>query len=275
MMLCERLRGKKRRGKKILAPYLCAGYPTVEATLPILGAAAEAGADCIELGVPFSDPLADGPMIQRASAVALRNGMTLSRALDIAASFTATSGTPILLMSYLNPILKMGADKFAQLAGEAGVSACIIPDLPAEETGLVAGAPPLVCFAAPNTSDERLRRVAALDPPFLYCVSVMGVTGARKSVEQYTLAFLRRVKAAISVPSLAGFGVSSAEQAVSLAKISDGVIVGSALVKVLEESRDPHELAGAAAEFIKPFREALDAVSESMMGEGACDAIGD
>lgn len=264
MTLGELLREKKNNGKTILAPYVCAGFPAIEATLPILGALAQAGADCVELGVPFSDPLADGPMIQLASSVALQNGMTLSRALEIAASFTATSGTPVLLMSYLNPILRMGPERFAQRAGDAGVSACIIPDLPFEETGLLAGSPPLVHFAAPNTPDERLRRITALNPPFLYCVSVIGVTGARKKLEQYTLEFLRRVQAATSVPSLAGFGVSSAEQAASLAQVADGVIVGSALVKALERAYSPSEAARAAAAFLRPFRESLGTASKAV-----------
>ncbi len=263
MTLGELLREKKKNGKKILAPYVCAGFPAIEATLPILGALAQAGADCVELGVPFSDPLADGPMIQKASSVALQNGMTLSRALEMAESFTALSGTPVLLMSYLNPILRMGPEQFAQKARDAGVSACIVPDLPFEETGLLAGSPPLVRFASPNTPDERLGRIAALNPPFLYCVSVFGVTGARSGIESYTLDFLRRVGAATPVPALAGFGVSSAAQAASLAKDADGVIVGSALVKALESTHGPSEAARAAAAFLKPFRKSLDAASKA------------
>ncbi len=260
MNLAADLREKKRAGRKALAPYLCAGYPAPEATPLLLRSLADAGADCIELGVPFSDPLADGGTIQQASARALAQGMTLAKALGIAREFAAERPTPLLLMSYLNPLLRMGPRRFADLAREARVAACIVPDLLPEAQGLLteAGAPPLVRFAAPNTPEGRLRELAALDPPFLYCVSVLGVTGARDAVADSTLAFLDRVRAATAVPALVGFGVSGPGQATALASRADGVIVGSALIRVLSECRGPEEWQGAAESFILPVRRALD-----------------
>ncbi len=274
MKMHEELRAKAKSGRKVLAPYVCAGFPELEATLPVLEALSLEGADCIELGVPFSDPLADGPVIQRASARARQNGMTLSMALEMAGRFTAANGTPLLLMSYLNPVLRMGAETFARRARAANVSACIIPDLPLEKAGMLAGSPPLVQFAAPNGSEERLGQIRSLDPPFVYCVAVMGVTGARSEVEGYTAGFLQRTKRTTALPCLAGFGVSNPEQAASLARYCDGVIVGSALARVLEECESPQDAARAAAGFIKPFRKALDEARTDDREQGGRDASG-
>lgn len=260
MNAARALRDKKASGHKLLAPYLCAGYPAPGATLPLLRAAADAGADCIELGVPFSDPLADGGVLQEAAQVALRGGMTLARALDEAAAFTAERPeVPLFLMSYANPLLRMGPEAFAARAAAAGVVGCIVPDLPPEDQGdfVSAGAPPLVQFAAPNTPDARVCEVATLSPPFLYCVSVLGVTGARQDVAPETVAFLRRVRGLTHLPALAGFGVGTPGHAAALAAECDGVIVGSALARALE-GRGPAEWAGAARSFLEPMRRALD-----------------
>lgn len=259
MTLAALLRETRQAGRKVLAPYLCAGYPTPEATPLLLRALADAGADCIELGIPFSDPLADGGVIQEASAEALKQGMTLVRALALAADFAAQRSTPLVIMSYFNPLLRLGPRRFADLAREAGVAACIVPDLLPEAQGLLSdwGAPPLVQFAAPNTPQNRLREIAALDPPFLYCVSVLGVTGARGGVADSTLAFLDRVKAATDVPALVGFGVSGPIQAATLAARADGVIVGSALIRALAGGRGVEEWQEAAKGFILPIRRAL------------------
>jgi len=257
----EAFDAKRAAGRKLLAPYLCAGYPTPEATLPLMRAAADAGADCIELGVPFSDPLADGGVLQRAALEALRGGMTLSRALDAAAAFAAERPeVPLFLMSYCNPLLRMGPGRFAARACAAGLAGCIVPDLPPEAQGPLreAGAPPLVQFAAPNTPEGRVREVAALEPPFLYCVSVLGVTGAREEVADTTFPFLERVRRLTAVPALVGFGVGDGAQAARLASVSDGVIVGSALARTLGESTDPEECAERARGFLIALRRALD-----------------
>ena len=251
------------QGRKLLVPYVCAGFPTEADTLSILESLADAGADAIELGIPFSDPLLDGPVIQAASLRALAQGMTLPRALALAKAFTAHRDTPLLVMSSLNPVLRMGPEAFARRAREAGIAACILPDLPPESRYLLPGAPPLVQLVAPNTPDERLRELAGLEPPFLYGVSVFGVTGTRTQLADYTLPFLARVKAATRVPLLAGFGVSTPEQAREAAEACDGVIIGSTLLRALEGAPDP---ARAAARFLEPFRQACDALALQSLG---------
>jgi tryptophan synthase alpha chain len=254
------LRGKVLTGRKLLAPYLCAGYPDASVTVDALVALAEAGADLIELGIPFSDPLADGPVIQAASQMALRGGMTLPRALDLAEAYAArNTGVPLALMSYLNPILAMGADSFGQRLLLSKIGTCIVPDLPPEARGLLPGVPSLVQFVAPNTGPERLRAALAQDPPFLYGVAIFGVTGARQDLAEYTLPFLHRVKALTDTPLLAGFGVSTPDQARTLCQAADGVIVGSALLRALGEVEDPAQVPAAAGRFLRGFREALDA----------------
>lgn len=250
------LRDRVASGRKLLVPYLCAGFPSEAETLPLLEALVAGGADAIELGIPFSDPLLDGPVIQAASQRALAEGMTLPKALGLARAFTARHPTPLLLMSSFNPLLRMGPEGFARRAREAGIAGCILPDLPPEAQYLLPGAPPLVQLVAPNTPGERLQELASLDPPFLYGVSIFGVTGARTDLADYTLPFLQRVKAATEVPLLAGFGVSTPAQAQVIAAVCDGVIVGSALLRALEASADRMR---AAREFVESFRMALDA----------------
>jgi tryptophan synthase alpha chain len=259
MTLHQLLKDRVASGRKILVPYLCAGFPSEADTLPILEALAEAGADAIELGIPFSDPLMDGPVIQAASNRALAGGMTLPKALALAKAFTAHNTTPLLIMSSFNPLLRMGPEVFARRAREAGVAGCIIPDLPPESQYLLPGAPPMVQLVAPNTPDDRLETIARKNPPFLYGVSVFGVTGARSAVADYTLPFLRHVKERTEIPLLAGFGVSTPEQAREMAAACDGAIVGSALLRALEGCADPAELPAVAKRFLEPFRKALDA----------------
>jgi len=245
-------------GRKLLVPYLCAGYPTLDHTLPLLHALADAGADFIELGVPFSDPLADGPVLQAASLVALKGGATLEKAIEAAGRFHAERPeVPVALMGYTNPFLAMGAEKLAQKASAAGVAALLVPDLLPEIWDHLSapGMPPLVPFAAPNTPDYRLQELGRIGGPFLYAVAVLGVTGTRDSLSDTVPAFLANTKAKTGLPVLAGFGVSRPEQAPALAAACDGVIIGSALAKALDGAADPVQ---AAKDFLKPFREALD-----------------
>jgi len=257
MALQRQLKEQAAQGRKLLVPYLCAGFPSEAETLPLLAALAEGGADAIELGIPFSDPLLDGPVIQAASQLALAGGMTLPRALGLARSFTAHHRTPLLLMSSFNPLLRLGPEAFARRAREAGIAGCILPDLPPEAQYLLPGAPPLVQLVAPNTPEDRILELARLEPPFLYGVSVFGVTGARIGLADYTLPFLRRVKAATDLPVLAGFGVSTPEQAREVAAACDGVIVGSALLRTLDAAADRVQ---AARDFVRSFRMALDTI---------------
>jgi tryptophan synthase alpha subunit len=258
MSLRQHFRDRLAQGRKLLVPYVCAGHPTASDTLPVLEALAAAGADAIELGIPFSDPLLDGPVIQAAAHRALAGGMTLAGALRIARSFTARNDTPLLLMSSVNPLLRMGPESFRRRAQEAGIAACILPDLPPERGYLLQDGPPLVRMVAPNTPEERIEALVRLEPPFLYGMSVFGVTGARQEVADYTRPFLARVKAVTDLPLLAGFGVATPDQARTLAEACDGVIVGSALLRALEGAPDP---AAAAGRFLAPFRQALDAVA--------------
>lgn len=247
-------------GRKLLVPYLCAGFPSEAETLPLLEALAAGGADAIELGIPFSDPLLDGPVIQAASHQALLGGMTLLKALNLAREFTSRNATPLLLMSSFNPLLRMGPEGFARRAREANIAACILPDLPPEAQYLLPGAPPLVQLVAPNTPAKRLQELAEHNPPFLYGVSVFGVTGARTSLAEYTLPFLRRIKETTAIPLLAGFGISTPEQAQALAPSCDGVIVGSALLRALEACAEPGERVQVAQRFVRSFRLALDVI---------------
>jgi tryptophan synthase alpha subunit len=252
--LHQRFQSRVASGHKLLVPYLCAGFPSAEDTLPLLEALADAGADAIELGVPFSDPLMDGPVIQDASRRALDGGMSLAKVLDLAQVFAARRDTPLLIMSSVNPLLRMGPERFAQRAKDAGLSGCILPDLP-PEAHLLPGAPPQVQLVAPNTPDERVLHLAGLQPPFLYAVSVLGITGARTTLADYTLPFLQRMKKLSTVPVLAGFGVSTPEQARTMAAACDGIIIGSALLRAID---GPGDLPAKVKQFMEPFRHALD-----------------
>jgi tryptophan synthase alpha chain len=258
MTLQQRFKERVASGRKLLVPYLCAGS---HETLPLLEALAEGGADAIELGIPFSDPLLDGPVIQAASTRALAAGMTLPRALGIARAFTARHRTPLLIMSSFNPLLRLGPEVFARRAREADIAGCIIPDLPPQAQYLLPEAPPMVQLVAPNTPDERIENLAKRNPPFFYCVSVFGVTGTRTDLADYTLPFLRRVKAATEIPLLAGFGVSTPEQAREMAAACDGVIVGSALLRAIDACADPEERVNVAKKFVESFRMALDEIT--------------
>ena len=226
--------------RAVLIPYITLGYPTDERSLALAEAAIEGGADILELGIPFSDPLADGPVIQRATHTALQNGTTVSICLELASRLRTTyPHIPLVFMGYLNPILAFGEIAFCQACVEAGIDGLIIPDLPPEEgkdiealcreTGLA-----LVYLAAPNTPDARLRIVCEHSQGYVYLVSVTGTTGAREGVSDELPAFIARVRAITDTPVAVGFGISSAKNAAEVAAMADGVIVGSAVVKRCE-----------------------------------------
>jgi tryptophan synthase alpha chain len=234
----------RRTGRKALVVYLCAGDPDLATTEQLVPALVEAGADVIELGVPFSDPLADGPTIQAASQRALLSGTSLSGVLELVGRLRASHcQVPLVLFGYVNPILRMGLEAFVHRAADAGADGILVPDLPLEEAGTLgdlaqARGLSLVLLAAPTTPPERLKAIGAATHGFLYFVSVTGVTGARAELPADLPAKLAAARAATKVPVAVGFGVSTAEQARALAAHADAVVVGSALVDALHRGGD-------------------------------------
>ena len=227
-------------GRPLLMPYAVGGYPDVESCNRILQAYKEGGADLIEIGIPFSDPLADGPVIQGASTIALQKGVRPHNVLELAAEASG-QGIGVVLLSYLNTILAFGIERFFGRCRECGVLGVVIPDLPVEEaieiqkkarqTGVE-----VILLVAPTSTDARLARIAAAASGFIYCVSTTGVTGARASLRADLPTFLRRVRKYTDLPLAVGFGVSSIEQVSAVAKYADGVIIGSALVDMVAQA---------------------------------------
>jgi tryptophan synthase alpha chain len=230
-------------GRKSLIAYLCAGDPDLGVTERLVPALAEAGADVIELGVPFSDPLADGPTIQAASQRALSRGTTLSGILEMVARVrSAGCQVPLVLMGYMNPIVRMGPETFVSRSAEVGVDGFIVPDLPLDEAGLLstlaeARGLSLVLLAAPTTPPARLRAIGERTRGFLYFVSLTGVTGARASLPDDLPQRLAAVRRATSAPVAVGFGIAAPEQARALAAHADAVVVGSALVAEVDRAQ--------------------------------------
>ena len=238
----ERIANAFQPGRTAFMPYAVLGYPTPGASLDVIKTLATAGADLLELGVPFSDPLADGPTIQAATQRALENGVTLHQCLAMVAELRNRNvATPALLMGYANPILAYGVQRCAADSAAAGVDGFIVPDLPPEEAGELENACrqhglALVYLLAPNSSPERITLVAKKSQGFIYLVSLTGVTGARDSIPPGLAQFVARVRAATGAPLAVGFGIGSGEQAQAVAQLADGVIVGSALVQRAGES---------------------------------------
>jgi tryptophan synthase alpha chain len=239
-----------------LVAYLTAGDPTLEASERILLAAAEAGADVIELGVPFSDPVADGPTIQRASERALRSGTTLAGVLALVRRLRAKTEVPMILFSYFNPILQMGLEKFAAAAAEVGADGVLATDLIPEEAAeyraaLHAAGLDTIFLGAPTSTDERLKRIAACSTGFLYLISRTGVTGTRDALPEELPAFVRRARKFTSLPIAVGFGISLPTHVSVLGGIADAAVVGSALVAEVEKAASPDAAALAVAEKIR------------------------
>jgi tryptophan synthase alpha chain len=247
-------------GRPALMPYFTLGYPTHSASLNIITAIARSGADLIELGIPFSDPLADGPTIQHSTQVALENGTSVARCLEMTADLRAGGVTqPLLLMGYYNPILSFGVGLFVAAAAQAGADGLIVPDLPPEEAGELEGhcrdhGLGLVFLVAPTSTPERLALVAAHSTGFLYLVSLAGVTGARAQLASDLEEFVERVRAVSTLPLAVGFGISTPLQASQVGALADGVIVGSALIHAAGHSDQPEQAAGA---FVSDLKEAL------------------
>jgi tryptophan synthase alpha chain len=246
----------RARGKKAFIAYVTAGYPSLEATEELVLSMAGNGADIIELGVPFSDPMADGLTIQAASFKALKGGTTPAGILDVVRRVRKVSQVPITLMSYYNPVFHYGDEKFAAAAKLAGVDGLIIPDLPVEEAGSLRAAArkhdlSLVFFLAPTTSPARAAGIVRAAGGFLYFVSVAGVTGARVSAPVNIAGVIRRIKAMTDVPVCVGFGIATPEQVNAVAAYSDGVIVGSAIIKVIDANITAADMPARVGSFVK------------------------
>lgn len=239
-------------GRIALMPYLAVGYPTVETTLALAPALASAGADIFELGVPFSDPLADGATVQHATQIALRNGVTPAICLEVAAELRRKLSTPLLLMSYYNPIAHFGEAAFCAAARLSGVDGLIVPDLPPEEADDLQEAAKtngldLIYLVAPTSTDDRLDTVAQLASGFVYCVSLAGTTGARSRLADGLSTYLERVRRHVDVPLAVGFGISRPEHVRTVAAHADGAIVASALIDRLEALPAEEHVAAAAS----------------------------
>lgn len=240
--------------------YLTAGYPAPGATGPLLDRLAAEGADIIELGIPFSDPLADGPTIQRASHRAIEAGATLRTTLDELAAFRARSGTAVVLFSYLNPVLAYGIERFLVDAAAAGADGLLLTDLalgsdPALEERFEAGGLPLIRLIAPTTPAERAARIARRAEGFIYYISRTGVTGESATLREGIGSEVAAIREHTDAPIAVGFGISSPEQAAEVAGVADGIIVGSALINALD--RGGEDEMGA---FVRSLRRALDEV---------------
>jgi len=257
--------GLRATSRKALIPFVTAGDPSLESLVPVMHALVEAGADVIELGVPFSDPMADGPTIQRSSERALERGAGLAYVFDSVRAFRrADAKTPVVLMGYLNPVEVRGAAAFARDAAAAGVDGVLLVDLPPEEAGdfreaFAAHGVALVLLASPTTTDARLQALCAQVQGYLYYVSFAGVTGASDQLDLAAAsARLRAIRAMSAAPVVAGFGIRDAASAAAMAADADGVVVGSALVAAMAGAGDAAEAAGRAAAFLAPLRAALD-----------------
>ncbi|HVR23004.1 MAG TPA: tryptophan synthase subunit alpha [Candidatus Polarisedimenticolia bacterium] len=245
--------------KPALVVYVTCGDPDLATTRAIVLSAIEAGADVIELGVPFSDPVADGPVIQRASERALKQRTTLAQVLTLAADLRQhAQSTGMIVFSYLNPILRMGMEKFCMVARHAGVDGALLTDLPVEEAGEYLRAMRThdlapVFLAAPTSPDDRLQRIAAASRGFVYAVSRTGVTGARQQLAADAQKLVRRLRRVTKLPIAVGFGISNAEQFAEVGKFADAVVVGSAIVETIEQNQ------GREAEAVGDFVTKLSA----------------
>ncbi len=230
-------------GRKALIAYITAGDPSPSRTPELVAALELGGADLIELGVPFSDPIADGPVIQRGAERALRAGTNVAKVLEIAREIRKSSQIPLLLFTYLNPVLRYGLEKLARDAQNAGIDGCLLTDLSVEEaepyvSAMRSAALDTVFLAAPTSTPERLKLVAKYSTGFVYLVSRTGVTGERESVSTAVAPLVRSMRERSSLPLAVGFGISTPEQAREVAQIADGVVVGSAFVRLIEQNGD-------------------------------------
>jgi len=263
--ISEKFAELKINRKKALITFITAGDPDMEMTSELIPEMEKSGADIIELGVPFSDPMADGPTIQKASERALASGTTLKSILAMVKSVRRVTQVPIILMGYFNPVYRYGVRKFVDDAVDAGVDGVLLVDLPPEEARLFkeeadAKGLDVIFLLAPTSDDERIEKVARIGSGFIYYVSVTGVTGARKSVDDSVFATVRKIRKQVNLPVAVGFGIADPSQAGKVAEVADGVVVGSALVKLFEEYRG-EDLKKRVGQFISDLKRGI---SESL-----------
>lgn len=259
----EKFKKLKRQKKKAFIAYITAGDPDLEATKRIVPVLEEAGVDIVELGIPFSDPLADGPVIQAASHRALEKKVTLKKIFAMAGVLRKTTNVPIAFMTYYNPVLRYGVQKFIKSCKRNGVDGVIVPDLPFEEAGdLIKYARPegiaTVFLVAPTSTKKRIREITKNSTGFIYYVSLTGVTGARKNLPLEVASNVRRIKSMTKKPVAVGFGISTPGQAKGIAKVADGAIVGSAIVRIIADNvKDKKRLFSKISGFSKSLAKAI------------------
>ena len=236
----------QNRTEKII-PFLTAGYPSKEDVLYMVLAAEKSGAAMVELGIPFSDPLADGPVIQESSQKSIENGVTINWILETVSNIRRQSEIPIALMGYINPILKFGLTKFTKSCSEAGVDGLIIPDLPPEEaddyvkSSKTNGISPIL-LVAPNTPEKRIQEISKLAGDLIYCVAILGITGGRGSIGDQLKSYLNRVEKNSDCPFIVGFGIKEREDVVGINQIAHGAVIGSAIIHEMQNLNNPVEV---------------------------------
>lgn len=252
----------KENGKKALIAYIMAGDPGLEETERLIIELEKGGVDLIELGIPFSDPLADGPTIQKAAIRALQHDISLRDVIGLVKKVRRVSQVPIIFMSYYNPVFKYGEEKFVTDAVKAGVDGVIVPDLPPEEAGSLKGFASekgldTIFLLAPTSNEERIKKVCNISKGFIYYVSVTGVTGTREGISKDIRGMVKKIKAESRMPVAVGFGISRPEQAVEIASMADGVIVGSAIVKIIEENIGKTTMVKKVRDFVKSLKDEM------------------
>lgn len=259
----QRIQDLKSKQQKALVAFVTAGDPSLDATRDIFQVLEENGVDIVELGVPFSDPLADGPVIQAASQRSLKSGTTLKKIIGLVADLRATSQLPIVLMTSYNPVFVYGEERFVHDAVSAGVDGVIIPDLPPEEAGAFQDFANreglrVIYLLAPTSTPDRVKMITEKSRGFIYYISLTGVTGMKGKFSEDLAARVREVKKVTTHPVMIGFGISGPEEARQASQVSDGVIVGSAIVKLIDQCATPEERKEKVGRLIQSIRSALD-----------------